>query len=66
MSNYNHKVKGVYRWIKDLKYIRFLEDISQLEELIKELLALNEEDCIYPYEEIIKEFLPLKEVLENE
>lgn len=66
MSNYNHKVKGVYRWIKDLKYIRFLEDISQLEELINELLALEEEDCVYPYEEIIKEFLPLKEVLENE
>lgn len=26
-SNYNHKVKGTYDWIKDLDYIKYVDNI---------------------------------------
>ena len=39
LSNYNYKVKGVYEWIKELEYVRFIEDESQLEKNILELLS---------------------------
>lgn len=41
LSNYNYKVKGVYQWIKDVEYIRFIEDYNMLEDTIEELLSKN-------------------------
>lgn len=43
-SNYNHKVKGVYSWIKDLNYIVYMEDEDELEEKANSLLKLYEKD----------------------
>lgn len=43
-SNYNHKVKGVYSWIKDLNYIVYMENEEELEEKVSALLKLHEED----------------------
>lgn len=42
LSNYNHKVKGVYNWIKELNYIEFLEDINDIEEKCNKLLTTYE------------------------
>lgn len=44
LSNYNYKVKGVYQWIKDIEYIRFIEDYNMLEDAIEELLSKNYQD----------------------
>ena len=44
-SNYNHKVKSTYDWIRYLPYIRFAETVEEAERLIPELLAMK--DCRY-------------------
>lgn len=41
LSNYNHKVKGTYEWIQSLPYIRFIENDTDINKHIDELLALN-------------------------
>ena len=42
MSNVNHKVKGVYEWIKYLNYISFIEDMSELEMNVERMLKISE------------------------
>lgn len=63
MSNYNKKVIGVYEWIKDLKYITFIDDLTQLDSKVNEMLAINRLDCIFPKEEISQKFDALRETL---
>lgn len=41
LSNYNHKLKGVYEWISQLDYIRYLDNEEQLHVALKELLNYN-------------------------
>lgn len=42
LSNYNHKVKGTYEWIKHLGYIKFVEDVKEIPNAIRELLEKND------------------------
>lgn len=44
-SNYNHKVRGTYEWIKYLPYIRYAETVADVEWYLPELLAM--ENCQY-------------------
>lgn len=41
LSNNNHKVRGVYQWIKDLPYVKYAESAEQVTGYIDELLALH-------------------------
>lgn len=38
-SNYNHKVRGTYEWIRHLNYIRYVTSLSEVEGHLTELLA---------------------------
>ncbi|WP_215698772.1 glycosyltransferase [Clostridium sp. MCC353] len=38
LANYNHKIHGVYEWISNLDYIQYLNNISQFDSAIKELI----------------------------
>ena len=62
-DNIDHKVKNAYEWIKDIEYIRFLDNIDDIEESINELLALKK--VTYPIDTIFKEFKPLTSLLIN-
>lgn len=62
-SNYNYKVKGVYEWIKEYKFIKYCDDIEQLDKRLDELLNDNIE-CNYKIEK--KDFEKLLDVLEGE
>ncbi|QJX64179.1 polysaccharide pyruvyl transferase [Niallia circulans] len=61
-SNYNHKVKGTYNWLKHLSYIKFVENRGEVFQHIDELLNLtNSNEVKYDnnfskpyYEEILK------------
>lgn len=46
-SNYNHKVKYTYNWIKHLPYIKFVENKEDVFVYINELLELSEKECKY-------------------
>jgi len=59
IANYNHKVKDTYEWLKDLNYIRFVNNVDEIPELIKELknIKVKEYDNSFAmknYEKIIK------------
>lgn len=41
-SNYNHKVKGTYDWIRCLPYIRFAENAEEAKQAIPVLLAIED------------------------
>lgn len=61
-SNYNHKLKGSYQWIRHLPYVRYLEDIGQFEDALQQMkkLSLNME---YSNGFALQQFEKLKEVL---
>lgn len=41
-GNFNHKIKESYKWLQNLKYISFCEDINHLEECIKQVSNVKE------------------------
>lgn len=61
LNNYNHKVKGVYEWIKSLEYIRFIESIEELPKHLKRLYSIK--DCVYKSSCLEEHFNKLKEQL---
>ncbi len=63
IGNYNHKVRGVYEWIKGLDYIIYIDSLEELNQNVKELYGRN----VKKYETIKKEnFYQLKmEIEEN-
>lgn len=46
LGNYNYKVRGVYEWIKNLNYVKFVEQLDEIEVLIQELV--QNKDYQYP------------------
>lgn len=59
VSNYNHKIKAQYNWIKHLNYIRFCEDIENIEnEIINlqkiELIEYDNKFALKHYKKIIE------------
>ena len=60
-SNYNHKVKGTYDWIRYLPYIRYAETAEQAESYLPELLQMK--DCVYDRTPLLPYFDKLKEVV---
>lgn len=41
LGNDNQKVRGIYDWIKDLDYIRYVENIEEVKRYIGELINLE-------------------------
>ena len=60
-SNYNHKVKGTYDWIRYLPYIKYVETVDEAKACIPELLAMK--DCSYDNEPLKPYFEKLAEVV---
>ena len=63
LSNYNHKVKGTYEWIKYLPYIKYAENVSDVEKYIPELLAMD--NCKYDNTPLKPYFDKLAEVVKS-
>ncbi len=62
-SNYNHKVKGTYEWIKYLPYIRYVETVDEAKACIPELLDMKE--CRYDNTPLKPYFEKLAEVVKE-
>lgn len=59
LSNYNYKVKGTYEWIKNLGYIKFVENIEEIPKFIDDIrkiedIKYNNSEFKVKYEEIVK------------
>lgn len=63
-SNYNHKVRGTYEWIKYLPYIRYVESVEEMEACVPELLAMKnckfDNTPLKPYYEKLAEVVKQK------
>lgn len=65
MTNSNHKVRGVYQWIRDLPYVRFVEGPGMIGAVVDELLNLPDGQA-FPRETILKEYEPLARAVAKE
>lgn len=61
LANNNHKVYGVYKWLKAVPWIQFCENVYDIDSYISDLLAIDVTESI----NLDKEFLPLVEVVKN-
>lgn len=61
MPSNDHKIKGVYEWIKDLPTVRFTENVDELIDLIPYMLNLNPSE--FPRQEILPYYEPLLRLL---
>lgn len=61
LANNNHKVYGVYKWLKAVPWIQFCENVYDIDSYISDLLAIDVTEAI----NLDKEFLPLVEVVKN-
>lgn len=62
-SNYNHKVKGTYEWIKYLPYIKYVDSINEAKEVMSELLEMK--DCKFDNKPLLPYFDELAEVIKQ-
>ena len=61
-SNYNHKVKGTYEWIKKLDYIKFVENIKsiKIDDTINKILNHKNN-----WEDLKEEYLELNKIIKG-
>ncbi|MGG7058128.1 polysaccharide pyruvyl transferase family protein [Clostridium tertium] len=64
LSNCNHKVKGVYDWISNNKYIRYIENTNDFEKHIIELLETKDNN--YSNEFAIEKFETLDKLINKQ
>lgn len=63
LSNYNHKVKGTYEWIKHLKYIKFIDNLSDVSIIIKKLKLIEGES--YNNSFAVEKYMNIIRCIEN-
>lgn len=62
-SNYNHKVWGTYKWISYLPYIKYVNDVKEIEHYTTELLSMK--DCKFDNTPLRPYFNKLAEVVKS-
>jgi pyruvyl transferase EpsI len=62
LNSQSHKIRGCYEWLKKLGYIRFLNDIKNIPDVIEEINAVKP---VYDHDAIIREMEPLYKVLKK-
>lgn len=63
LSNYNHKVRGTYEWLRHLPYIRYAESVTDVEKYLPELLEM--ENCQYDNTPLMPYFDKIAEVVKR-
>ena len=63
ITNYNHKVKDTYEWLKELNYIKFVNNIDEIPRFIEELKNIE----IKPYDNsfAIKSYEKIIEIIKK-
>lgn len=62
-SNYNHKVKGTYQWLKHLSYIKYAENVDKAIEIIPKLI--QKQDCRFENAEILSNYRYLEDLIKK-
>lgn len=61
LRNNNHKIESTYKWISNLDYIQFADDVNMIEEMIKKIDKI--ENCRYPAAEMNSYFSDFRRVI---
>ncbi len=64
LSNYNKKVLGVYKWISELSYIKYIDNVSDFDVALDTVLNCEKNDSIV-FKKIDSYFKPLEDILKN-
>lgn len=66
--NNNNKIKGCYQWLKDCRYIQYIENVGNLESAFLKLADINDmhSDFSQTHDHIMSEYSKLKRILTNE
>ncbi len=62
LNSQSHKIRGCYKWLKNLGYIRFLNDVNSVPDVVEDIKAIKP---VYDRSAIIKEMEPLDKLLMN-
>ena len=63
LNSRSHKIRGCYEWLKKLGYIRFVDDINNVPDVMEALKAVTP---VYDHCAIIKAMEPLYEILKKD
>lgn len=66
LSNCNYKVRGIYEWIENNKYIKYVEDLNCFDQHVFELSKINIETCVYNNDNLIGYFKDLSLIISGE
>lgn len=62
LNNYNHKLKETYKWIKNLDYIIYVSELSELPVAVKQLK--QKKNCVFVAEEVEEKYCAfLREII---
>ena len=62
VNSLSHKIRGCYEWLKDLNYIRLVDNLEQLPDVINQLKTVQPK---YDCSEISQAMKPLYEILQR-
>jgi pyruvyl transferase EpsI len=62
-NNLDGKIEHQYEWVKNLEYIKFINDYTSLETTIDKLL--NYQNVVYQLDEMYENYKPLINLLET-
>lgn len=60
LDNLSGKVKGVYQWLKELEYIKYIDNMNELEENLNKILEIKEQNYDFKHKQ---EFEKIKDIL---
>ena len=60
LGNFNHKVKGVYEFVKNREQVVFMNDVNDIDNCIQTLCKKNKSNDLYDYKLLINELINRK------
>lgn len=63
LSNHNHKVRGTFEWIKHLPYMKYVDNVNDMEDIIHKLQVL--EKCEFNNKELLKYYEGIRNIINS-
>lgn len=63
LSNHNHKVRGTFEWIKHLPYMKYVDNVNDIESIIHKLQAL--ENCEFNNKDLLKYYEGIRNIIND-
>lgn len=61
LGNTNGKVKGIYQWIRECQYVKYVEKIDDIAQIVPQIL--EKKNCYYSNLDILEKYTELKKII---